>query len=638
MICLNNTDVIEGGASIASVVDYQIHGLVGTAFTQLAAGTLSDTLTTALYTAGAAISVVSIILANTHDAAVNVTLCLDPANSGSPRHLIPKTISLGVGYSLHTDGARITVLDADGRLLKGYGAHAFTHQDAGADKINVDGLSGVLADLQKPTIQQGLASARPTAGVAGRLYYSTNTKVLERDNGTTWDEIARGETVIRLAQLSEKAHGSLSGVTADQHHSQSHNAASHSDITSSGANIEDAVTKKHTQGTDITLGTLDTKNPPIDADKVIYRNSASSDALVTSTWAQVKTFLFAKLNPSIYNCDIKWLLKTPYTTAANRYTIQSPNKLAIDVGGAIYFIESKTDIDLSAAANWDDVVTTNWTVASNRAGKDFYIYACQPASGDIVKIVLSANSSVPSGYTADNSRKMGGFHCLCVSAGTISGHTLTGFVAGDVLPASIWDLNHRPVSNPEGMVYDEKSSIWVDIYLTSGTGASTASVYGGTISNNRNWLDFVDDGGAVSKRMLKDREFQLIAAGSNEETNISGSTAPGTTGGHSDTANRRMISNIGCEDCAGAMWQWLDEQSYRSDGTAWAWYDLPGAKGSLYRQGTYGDVKLVAGGGWADAADCGSRGRVANNCRWVANASIGGRGRSQLTKTGNDVF
>lgn len=39
------------------------------------------------------------------------------------------------------------------------------------------------------------------------------------------------------------------------------------------------------------IGALTTKNPPIDADKVIYRNSASSDVLVTSTWTQIKAFL-----------------------------------------------------------------------------------------------------------------------------------------------------------------------------------------------------------------------------------------------------------------------------------------------------------------------------------------------------------
>jgi len=79
----------------------------------------------------------------------------------------------------------------------------------------------------------------------------------------------------------------------------------------------------------------------------------------------------------------------------------------------------------------------------------------------------------------------------------------------------------------------------------------------------------VDDGGAVGKKLLDDTEFQLAAEGSNMQTNIVGNADPVTTGGHVDTAGRRMISNIGLEDCCGAMWQWLLDQSYRwdSDGT-----------------------------------------------------------------------
>jgi len=119
MLCLDSTDVIEGGASVDAVIDYTLHGLAGGTFTQLAAGVMNTTLTAVLYTAGAAISVVSIILVNKHTSAVNITLCLDPANGGNPRYLIPKTISLGAGYSLHTDGARITVLDANGVVISG---------------------------------------------------------------------------------------------------------------------------------------------------------------------------------------------------------------------------------------------------------------------------------------------------------------------------------------------------------------------------------------------------------------------------------------------------------------------------------------------------------------------------------------
>ena len=365
--------------------------------------------------------------------------------------------------------------------------------------------------------------------------------------------------------------------------------------------------------------------------------------------------------PAHYERDVKWSLKTPYSTAANRYTLVSPNRITVNIGDLGFALTSAVEIDLSLAANWDSIAT-DYTVAANRIGKDFYIYGCQSA-GSVPKLILSANSSYPAGYTASNSRKVAGYHCVCASVGTISGHTLTGFVAGDILPASIWDLKHRPKeAGPEGLVYAAPLGKWVDIYMASGTGTSTVSVYGGTVSASRNWMDFVDDGYAVNKRLLRDAEFQLIAAGSNEQTNIYGSVNPVTAGksapvaqttgtglsdltvdrsgltgvesqefqvvidatgtpdtfkwaqrslggawgswttgvamtggwqtlangikvkfaattGHTlnnawniyimngmmDTAARRMISNIGCEGCAGAYYQWLDEQSYRYD-------------------------------------------------------------------------
>jgi hypothetical protein len=57
------------------------------------------------------------------------------------------------------------------------------------------------------------------------------------------------------------------------------------------SDVASAVSLKHTQGTDTALGALSTKDPPIDADKVVYRDSVAADALVTSTWTQVKAFL-----------------------------------------------------------------------------------------------------------------------------------------------------------------------------------------------------------------------------------------------------------------------------------------------------------------------------------------------------------
>ncbi len=119
MICLNNTDTLEGGASVNAVVDFSVHGLVGTTFTNIAQGQLSNTNPSVLYTAGAAISIVSVIFVNTHSAAVTVDLYLDPANAGTPRRLIPKTLTLGIGYSMHFDGQRLSILDANGAIITG---------------------------------------------------------------------------------------------------------------------------------------------------------------------------------------------------------------------------------------------------------------------------------------------------------------------------------------------------------------------------------------------------------------------------------------------------------------------------------------------------------------------------------------
>ena len=320
--------------------------------------------------------------------------------------------------------------------------------------------------------------------------------------------------------------------------------------------------------------------------------------------------------PSMFERDVR--------ISGDKVTVTTPNTMWVNINGVLRVSISSSAIALGTTGNWDTITPTDYTVAANRAGKDFYIYACEN-NVTLPKIVLSVNSTAPSGYTSTTSVKIGGFHCLAVAVGTISGHSLTGYIVGDILPASVWDLKWKPRSAPEGMVYSAAANIWVDIYLMSGTGVNTKSVNGGTISDTRNWMDFIDDAGAVGKRLLRDREFQLIAAGCNEGTNITGSADPNTTGGHVDTAGRRMISNIGCEDCAGTEWQWLDEQTYQHDTDTFSMKNVTGGKGQLYTQGTYGDSKLLAGGGWGDAADCGSRGRFASLYRWSTGANVGGR-------------
>jgi len=115
MIALDNGDKIQGDTTTASKVDYTLHGIVGTTVTQLADGQLPSSIGD-LYTAGATVSVLAIILVNTNTTTEAVNLYLTPSG-GTARKLIPQDMSLGADHSLHTDGKTIQVLDTLGEIL-----------------------------------------------------------------------------------------------------------------------------------------------------------------------------------------------------------------------------------------------------------------------------------------------------------------------------------------------------------------------------------------------------------------------------------------------------------------------------------------------------------------------------------------
>lgn len=307
----------------------------------------------------------------------------------------------------------------------------------------------------------------------------------------------------------------------------------------------------------------------------------------------------------------------PHAAGDNTRVVVNPNGnyVPIDIGAHWFLMDSAVDVDAV-----DDL-----DAGVQAAGTDYYVYAC--TDGTTLSFKVSANATNPTGFDASHSRKIGGFHTLCADVGVIAGHTLTGYAAKDILPASVWCLKHRAKNLVNaGLVYDSGIQKWVDIYLQSGTAGTTASAYGAAITDTRTWMDHVDDGYAVGKRLLTDGEFQKIAAGSNEETNIVGSADPGTTGGHSDTAGRRMIANNGCEDCCGVLWQWIQDGQVRYDAAiVLGWVDLPGAKGSLYLPEDTNDIKLIAGAHWSDAANSGSRSRGAFAGRVNANNGISAR-------------
>lgn len=355
----------------------------------------------------------------------------------------------------------------------------------------------------------------------------------------------------------------------------------------------------------------------------------------TTMWETVEIGKFVATAPAHYERE------QLYSTNKTTITIY-PTWININNHG--YVLEGQKIIDITNADNWDD---STYTSAAQRAGKDFYIYACEPISNDAPDFILSANSTVPTGYTADNSRKMGGFHCLCLSVGTISGHTLSGYNTGDILPQSPWDLKHRAISENEGMVYIPEVNKWVDIYLASYDGAKLVSEYNGIIADGENnpkfhGEKFVEYFGLVKKQLPSRDDFMVFAKGSNEGTNISGSADPNTTGGHVDTNSRRMISNYGIEDCCGALWQWIKDTAEDYKGSTWnsnnywldgyAWQTKPVYNPNCDTQ-SYGSCsgllrRLIVGGDWSNSSNCGSRCVSADNFGTCVGASISSRGCS----------
>lgn len=328
----------------------------------------------------------------------------------------------------------------------------------------------------------------------------------------------------------------------------------------------------------------------------------------------------------------------------SRPSLMVPNKTSVTIPtGTTVQIGDKT-------YQATDPVTLSTASLGSIAGKDVYVYAVVN-TGDTLNFVLSLNGSVPDGYTADNSRKIGGFHGECVAVGTISGHPLSGYNAGDILPASVWDLFHRPKASPEGMVYDEGLGLWVDIYLASWSGSKLQSVFGaqtadGTSTKPFHGELFAEEFGKIRKRLPMRDEFMCFAVGSNNNTNIAGSADAGTAGGHKDTANRRMISNIGVEDCCGFLWQWTRDMFEYVPGSAAAnnqygyylnnyspqtnWNYNSSVDGAANKGASWGFLRRArVGGSWVHSTSCGPRCVDCASASSHAHPAIGARGVSE---------
>ncbi len=337
-----------------------------------------------------------------------------------------------------------------------------------------------------------------------------------------------------------------------------------------------------------------------------------------------------KNNKKFYNRDE---LFTP-----NKTNITIHKNLKINIGGNPYISTIDKVLQLTSLGTLDSL-----------GGKDVYIYACASSTTE-PNFVLSLNSTIPSGYTAETSRKIGGFHCLCADVGTIEGHTLSGYLKGYILPLSVWDLLHRPVSDSEGMVYIKEINKWVDIYLCSWSGNSLESKFGAVICDGVSATKFHGEGFSeqfrlISKRPLFRNEFATVAKGSNENTNIKNSTDPNTTGGHIDTAGRRMISNYGLEDCCGVLWQWGEDLFDCASAAGISWsssnfylsgysWQTKSVYSSAYDSQTYGGCygllrRVLLGASWGSGAFCGSRSALCDHFSSSGYSNCSSRGASE---------
>lgn len=346
-------------------------------------------------------------------------------------------------------------------------------------------------------------------------------------------------------------------------------------------------------------------------------------------------------------------------SAANKQTLKIAADTHIRVGNTVVHFDTDTSFDLSGTINAE----------TSPNGKDWYVFL--DTEGNVTCSLSKVETS--------GKKRIGQFHTLCVDAGasltglvptelTTTGnnflikqyneeedsdfyafynkpmtavirqryysvgtvaHPLSGFAANDILPESVWCLTFHPAcASYDGMVYDRDCDIAVDIYLQSGQGKATRSAFGATHTGSRQQWNHEEDMRAVGKRLLKDHEFTSIASGSNERTNIEGNSDKTTVGGHVDTAGRRMISFIGCEECCGYLSQWLDELCGTTS-SSWADNDGDG----IFGQQNWDNYCLRAGGVWNDSAHCGSRCRSANQARAQVAAGFGGRGSAGVIRS-----
>ncbi len=290
-------------------------------------------------------------------------------------------------------------------------------------------------------------------------------------------------------------------------------------------------------------------------------------------------------------------------------------------------------------------------------GTDYAIYVCTDGT-----IRADSSQSFPSGYTALNSRRIGGFHYGLVASGTtVAGgsfattgngmiwtQTDVDNIAGINL-FSLWDLKFRPACvNPVGMAL-VNGRTWMDIYLcntdtaVNGTSKAGTNIASGTVlpkipaafnGNGSttypalNWWVANELARANQKRLPWEHEFVDAAFGVTENQTIdaTASTYPTTL------RNAGYTSKYGIEQASGHHWIWGQDSNYYGEAASPAFTakDVNGntggagtGRGQVQTFGTYGLTRVILGGTRANGVNSGSRASSWSNYPWGSGWNVG---------------
>lgn len=300
--------------------------------------------------------------------------------------------------------------------------------------------------------------------------------------------------------------------------------------------------------------------------------------------------------------------------AAKQITVFADCVFALTGGGVF-----RTQNTVLTEANLDSGTFT--------VGSDYYVYLCDPGSDADEIYIISKNSTYPSGYNADTSRKIGGFHFgKCRKSLSVSD------VYDGIVPASVWTLLWRPACSPEAMVYIGGGT-WLDIYINSDdANGGLLSKYNATPitgTEGLNWYIAQERLRRVGKRMPSYGEWCKGAEGSPQgldASNANGWTATSNTARQLTGYVANATSLLGLRDCAGNVWEWLDELCLEPTASSWNWYDVVPGYGQIYMPSNTALHALVAGGVCHFGAHCGARAVRCNNYPWNVLTAVGVRG------------